>query len=63
MKHPLEGLMNFCSFFNISIAELFNEEFKFPIEYKNIINELNKLDNLELKMFEDLLKMFNSKKK
>jgi len=59
----LEGLMNFCSYFNITIAEFFNEEFKYPIEYKTIISELNKLDSLELKLFEDLLRMFNNKNK
>ena len=58
----LEGLINFCSYFKISIAEFFNEDFKYPIEYKAIIKDLNKLDRIELKLVEDLLKLLTNKK-
>lgn len=57
----IEGLLNFCDYFHISIAEFFNEEFKYPIEYKDIINELNKLDRIELNQITDLVKLINKK--
>ena len=57
----IEGLFNFCEYFKIGIAEFFNEEFKYPIEYKDIINELNKLDKLALTQITDLLKLINKK--
>jgi len=58
----IEGLLNFCDYFKINIAEFFNEEFKFPIEYKDIIKELNKLDKIELCQVYDLLKLINKNK-
>lgn len=59
----IEGLFNFCEYFNISLGEFFNEEFKYPIEYKEIITELNKLDSLEIKQIYDLIKLISSSKK
>ena len=58
----IEGLVNFCDYFNISLGEFFNDENKYPIEYKELIKELNKLDNLELQQIIDLVKLINSKK-
>ncbi len=58
----LEGLFNFCDYFQISLGEFFEEEFTYPIEYKTLIKELNKLDSLELKQIIDLLSLINSKK-
>lgn len=55
----IEGLLNFCDYFNISIAEFFNEEFKYPIEYRGIIAELNKMDKLALNQIFELLKLIN----
>ncbi|MBQ7880465.1 MAG: helix-turn-helix transcriptional regulator [Clostridia bacterium] len=58
----IEGLLNFCDYFNVSIAEFFNEEFKYPVEYKEIINELNKLDKIELNQITDLVKLITKNK-
>lgn len=46
----LDFLLIFCEYLNISLSEFFNEEFKYPIEFKNIITKLNMLskDNIEL---------------
>ena len=44
----IEGLFNFCEYFNVSIAEFFQDNFKYPIEYKELISELNKLVAIEL---------------
>ena len=59
----LESLFNICEYFGITIGEFFNEEIAFPLEYKDIIKELNKLDKIELEHFTNLLKMVTSKKK
>ena len=58
----IEGLFNFCEYFGITLGEFFNEEFKYPIEYKNIIAELNKLDALEIRQIYDLIKLISSSK-
>lgn len=58
----LEGLFNFCDYFGITLGEFFEENYAYPIEYKKIIQELNKLDTLELKQIYDLIVLINSKK-
>ena len=58
----LEGLFNFCDYFNITLGEFFEDKFKFPIEYKEIINELNKMDTLEINQIYELLKLINKNK-
>lgn len=57
----LEGLFNFCDYFNITLGEFFEEDIKFPVEYKKILKELDKLDILEINQIYDLLKLINSK--
>ncbi len=58
----LEGLFNFCEYFHIGLGEFFEQEYNYPVEYKKIIHELNKLDTMELKQFYDLILLINSKK-
>ncbi len=58
----LEGLFNFCEYFKITLGEFFDETVVYPTEYKGIIEELNKLDSLELKQIYDLLLLINSKR-
>ncbi len=58
----LEGLFNFCEYFGITLGEFFKEEVTYPVEYKKIIEQLNKLDSLELKQIYDLLLLINSKR-
>lgn len=59
----LEGLFNFCDFFKISLSEFFEEKLNFPVEYEQIIEELNKMDLLEIKLVYDMLKLINKSKK
>jgi transcriptional regulator with XRE-family HTH domain len=40
----IEGLFNFCDYFNITLKEFFDDEQTYPIQYKALLNELNKLD-------------------
>lgn len=58
----LEGLLNICEYFNISIAEFFDEQNVYPLQYKQLINELNKLDNSELDLIIELVKLITKDK-
>lgn len=58
----LEGLFNFCDYFGITLGEFFEQEYAYPIQYKKIIQELNKFDALELKQLSDLILLINSKR-
>lgn len=55
----LEGLFNFCDYFNISLGEFFEDRFNFPIEYSHIIDELNKMDSIAVNQVYELLKLIN----
>ncbi|MDE7181632.1 MAG: helix-turn-helix domain-containing protein [Clostridia bacterium] len=58
----VENLLNFCEYFNISLGEFFEEQFNYPVEYRTIIQELNKLDTIELQTVTDLLKLITANK-
>ncbi|MBQ8685787.1 MAG: helix-turn-helix transcriptional regulator [Clostridia bacterium] len=58
----LEGLFNFCEYFGVTLGEFFEQEYAYPIEYKKLIQELNKFDALELKQILDLVTLINSKR-
>lgn len=60
-KHlpSLEGLFNICEYFNISLGEFFEDKFEFPVEYKGIIEELNKMDSIAVNQVYELLKLIN----
>lgn len=55
----LEGLFNFCEYFNISLGEFFEDRFNFPVEYTHIIEELNKMDSIAVNQVYELLKLIN----
>ena len=55
----VEGLINFCNYFDISIGEFFEEKFNIPVEYSAIIEELNKMDSIAIKQVYELLKLIN----
>ena len=44
----MEGLFNFCDYFQIIIGEFFDSTQIYPVQYKEIVENLNKLDNEEL---------------
>ena len=58
----VENLLNFCEYFDISLGEFFEEQFNYPVEYRTIIQELNKLDTIELHTVTDLLKLITANK-
>lgn len=55
----VEGLLNFCNYFNISVGEFFEDKYNFPVEYKAIINELNKMDAMTIQLIYELLQTIN----
>ena len=55
----LEGLFNFCDYFNMSLGEFFEDKFAFPVEYGEIIEELNKMDSLAVNQILELLRLIN----
>lgn len=55
----LEGLFNICDYFHISLGEFFEDRFEFPVEYKQIIEELNKMDAIAVNQVYELLKLIN----
>lgn len=55
----LENLLNFCDYFNITPAEFFDDSMNYPVEYKAIIKELNKMDSMDCDLVLNLLKTIN----
>lgn len=58
----LDFIMNFCDYFNISVAEFFDKTIKNPKKYQDLIQELNKMSQPELQQIIDLVKLINNKK-
>lgn len=58
----LEGLFNFCDYFNMTLGEFFEDRFNFPVEYSQIIAELNKMDLQEINVVHEMLKLINKRK-
>ena len=58
----IEGLFNFRDYFGITLAEFFDQTINYPIEFREIISELNKLDTIEIKTIHDVLVMINKNK-
>ena len=44
----LDFILNFCDYFGLSVSEFFNQTNVFPLEYKELLSELNKLTPDEL---------------
>lgn len=44
----LDGLLKFCNHCSLSLKEFFDDEQEYPIQYKELLKYLNKLDNEEL---------------
>ena len=58
----IEGLINFCNHFEISVAEFFNREEQYPIQYKALIKELNRLDSDEVDEIMTIAKRYSRNK-
>lgn len=58
----MESFLNFCEYFKITPAEFFDENITYPIEYKEVVKELNKLNPDEYETVLNLIKVINRKK-
>lgn len=59
----IEGLINICDYFDITMSEFFDESIVYPIQYKELLQELNKLDSIELEKVIDIVKLISVNKK
>ena len=59
----VEGLINICDYFEISLSDFFDTKTKYPLEYKDLLSELNKLDAFELEQIVNLIKLITRNKK
>ena len=59
----MEGLLNFCDYFNIKLKEFFDDGQEFPIQYKSMLNDLNKLSAEELDEIITIIKRIARNKK
>lgn len=59
----VDFIINFCDYFKISLSEFFDEGKKYPLEYKELIENLNKLNREELKVISDVAQMIARNKK
>lgn len=59
----VEGLINICDYFEISLSDFFDTQTTYPLEYKDLLSELNKLDTFELEQIVNLIKLITRNKK
>ncbi len=59
----VEGLINICDYFEISLSDFFDTQTTYPLEYKGLLSELNKLDAFELEQIVNLIKLITRNKK
>lgn len=58
----VEGLLNICEYLEISPSDFFDTQTKYPLQYKNLFKELDKLDEFELEQIVGLVKLINRNK-
>ena len=62
-KISTDGLAAICDYFEISLSEFFDSKTEYPLQYRELIEELNKLDTIELQKTLDAIKeLINNKK-
>lgn len=59
----VEVLINICDYFEISLSDFFDTKTTYPLEYKDLLSELNKLDTFELEQIVNLIKLITRNKK
>lgn len=59
----IEGLKKICDYFQISLSDFFDDKTEYPIQYRELLNELNKLDSQEIEKVVDFIKLITINKK
>ena len=62
-KPSYNVMMALSEYFDIKVADLFDDKTEYPIQYKELIEELNKLDSQELEKVVDFVKLITNHKK
>jgi len=63
-KFPsMEVFFAFCDYFKITAKEFFDDDQNYPIQYRALIHELNKLDGDELEKIIAIVRAINKNKK
>jgi len=62
-KPSIEGLTYICEYFNMTLAEFFDEETQHPIQIKALLEEVKALDADSLDLLIATAKKINGKKK
>jgi transcriptional regulator with XRE-family HTH domain len=63
-KSPsIDGLLNFCEYFNMPLAEFFDDGAEYPVQYKSMIKDMNKLSIDELGEVSAIIKRIVHNKK
>ncbi len=58
----LDFILNFCDYFKLSVSEFFDEANAYPVENKELLNELGKLTPNEIAEIINIVKLINKNK-
>ena len=59
----IEALKKICDYFQITLSDFFDEKTEYPIQYRELLQELNKLDEQELEKVIEFIKLITIHKK
>jgi len=62
LNPSVDFLVSFCNYFNLSLSEFFDTNTKYPTRLKELVEQLNKLNNEELDIIFKLVNYLDSKK-
>lgn len=59
----MENFLSICEYLGISCSDFFDDKTNYPIQYKELFNELDKLDSIDLEKVIDFIKFVVRSKK
>ena len=62
LNPPLDFIFDFCNHFKMPIGEFFDQNIEYPVRIKNLIADINKLNNEEYEQVLSLVKLLANKK-
>jgi len=62
LNPSIDFISNFCDYFKINVSEFFDNNIEYPMQYKELIKDLNKLTPDELKDVSSIIKRIADKK-
>lgn len=61
LNPSIDFIINFCDYFKMPISEFFDDGLRYPLEYKELIENLNRLNKAEVDAFINLVKAISNK--